>query len=681
MHRPIDSCSCRQPGGRTGLFLASLLFAAGVAGGLGPAAAAGQGDDVGTLAGQATEMLNLRGGTIISLDIDPTRGMPITITVPLGDERFFPADSLYTLELTPYSVRSWAFEVRAQLDDGSYVTVDPGPARTLRGSVAQIEDSAAAAALLTDGLYAVIALGEGIRYWIEPLGSRLSGAAPNDYILYRDDDVIPSGGTCIVKESPFAAAVAAHEFGGIQTGGGARGDGEYVAELACDADVEYYQTYGSVEATEAQIEAIINAMDIQYDRDVGIEHFITTIIVRTSEPDPYTTSNPDSLLNQFTNYWNSNHQDIQRDVAQLFTGKNLSGSVIGIAWKPGVCTSSHGYSVVQSNCCSGFGCKTDLSAHELAHNWDAGHCNCSGWTMNTGLTCANQFHPSYTIPDIVAYRNAQNCLDPPVILLGLRVTGPEEVEENGTAQYTATATFVTDPPEDVTDRASWHVAPGSAGSFPDRGLFAAAEADGDLAATILASYYLNGVIVTDDLLITILDTNEPLVLLSAEPPDGAIDARQPSENDGSNPAGWQTVELTFSGDAFDLTPADFTITQEGGALPPPEIVAAVPITANVIRLMFSERIEPGAWTIITHLSSGYSTAMGYLPADVGADGMSSSSDILALIDALNGVGDPLPDWSTDTNRSGLTDPSDILQVIDLLNGAGSYDPWNGVSLP
>ena len=168
---------------------------------------------------------------------------------------------------------------------------------------------------------------------------------------------------------------------------------------------------------------------------------------------------------------------------------------------------------------------------------------------------------------------------------------------------------------------------------------------------------------------------------TAQPPDGAIDARQPSEVDGSSPAGWQAVELTFNAYALDLTVDDFTVTKEGGSLPPPGIVEIVPVESNVIQLVLSDMIEPGAWTIITHNSSGAGTAMGYLPADVGADGTSNSSDILTLIDALNGVGDPLPAWSTDTNRSGLPEPSDILRVIDLLNGADAYDPWNWVSLP
>ena len=43
---------------------------------------------------------------------------------------------------------------------------------------------------------------------------------------------------------------------------------------------------------------------------------------------------------------------------------------------------------------------TDLSAHELGHNWNAPH-----------FTCANSFHPSLTQPIIEAFRSSRTCLN------------------------------------------------------------------------------------------------------------------------------------------------------------------------------------------------------------------------------------------------------------------------------
>jgi hypothetical protein len=74
--------------------------------------------------------------------------------------------------------------------------------------------------------------------------------------------------------------------------------------------------------------------------------------------------------------------------------------------------------------------------------------------------------------------------------------------------------------------------------------------------------------------------------------------------------------------------------------------------------------------------------VGWLPADANGDGTSSPVDILAIIDNLNSrLEPPLEIWQCDINRSSLCEPSDILRLIDLLNGAGVYDSWNGQSLP
>ena len=98
-------------------------------------------------------------------------------------------------------------------------------------------------------------------------------------------------------------------------------------------------------------------------------------------------------------------------------------------------------------------------------------------------------------------------------------------------------------------------------------------------------------------------------------------------------------------------------------------------------LQFTAFIRTANWTIITHDPSDTSVRIGFLPGDVNNDRLSSPNDVLALIDALNGVVGPLPEHQTDIDRSEQTNPSDVLRVIDLLNGAGVYEVFNGASLP
>ncbi|MCH8148081.1 MAG: hypothetical protein IH987_08840, partial [Planctomycetes bacterium] len=102
----------------------------------------------------------------------------------------------------------------------------------------------------------------------------------------------------------------------------------------------------------------------------------------------------------------------------------------------------------------------------------------------------------------------------------------------------------------------------------------------------------------------------------------------------------------------------------------------------VAGLTLSEPIEPGAWTVFTHDATGWRTCLGFLPADVNGDRLSSTGDIGVLINAINGVlPTALPDHAVDINRSGVTSAQDILRLIDLLNGASEFDIWLTKSLP
>lgn len=174
---------------------------------------------------------------------------------------------------------------------------------------------------------------------------------------------------------------------------------------------------------------------------------------------------------------------------------------------------------------------------------------------------------------------------------------------------------------------------------------------------------------------------QPIQIIDSIPINGYIDARHPSELDGSNPVGLNEVILRFDRSIGDLPPTDLSVTLEGSAGAAPTIDQINPLADDTVEVLFSSPIPPGAWTVITHQPSGTSVRVGYLPGDVNGDRMSSPVDILALIDSLNGVGPVLLISSTDMNRSGLAEPSDILRLVDLLNGADAFDVWNGATLP
>ncbi len=181
--------------------------------------------------------------------------------------------------------------------------------------------------------------------------------------------------------------------------------------------------------------------------------------------------------------------------------------------------------------------------------------------------------------------------------------------------------------------------------------------------------------------LTVKNTGGSISIVASDPPNGAIDAAQPSYLDGSNPTGWRSVKLTFDCALKTLGPDDFSVSQEGGEGPAPTVADAAEVDAQTVMVTLSAPIEPGAWTSIVHDASGTQTRIGFLPGDVNGDGTSGLLDTFTLIDFLNGAANPLPVWSTDIDRSGEANARDILREIDLLNGAEGFEVWNGRSLP
>lgn len=355
------------------------------------------------LSQRANLALGLTHSLLGDVQVLGTAGEPVLVGVDLGS-------TAVLLDLSPHSVRAPYFEARAQQEDGSWVVLPPEPVLTYRGSVLDDPGSQVAASLLEDGVHALIRLSGGEELWLEPIAPRVSGASAGQHVLYSAEDVLPSGGTCDadllppVGNSGFGHAPAPTRAGRLTAT-------SVTADLGCDTDFEYFQRWGS--GTQARIESIVNTMNMQYVRDVEITHQISTLLIRSSSNDPYSKKVADQLLNELRNEWNSNQSGSPRDVVQLFTGRTLAGSTIGIAYVGTVCNTSIAYSLVQSDFNSNFSCATDLSAHELGHTWGASHCSCSTYTMNPSITCANRFHPTLTIPVITAYRNSQSCFGAP----------------------------------------------------------------------------------------------------------------------------------------------------------------------------------------------------------------------------------------------------------------------------
>lgn len=170
-----------------------------------------------------------------------------------------------------------------------------------------------------------------------------------------------------------------------------------------------------------------------------------------------------------------------------------------------------------------------------------------------------------------------------------------------------------------------------------------------------------------------------------DPPDGVVDARQPHPPaDGSQLQGIDRLIVTAPAGAgrsecWNICSGDPAAT--------PSVTSVEVLSDGALALMLDRPFPPGAQTQIRYGGSdncgetfGHFT---YLPGDVNADGTTTVADILAHVDrCLNNLQAPaFGAYSCDIDRSGQSGGSDLLRLIDLLNGAGAYAPWRERTVP
>jgi hypothetical protein len=328
------------------------------------------------------------GGIVLPLDLDGRR---------------------VTLRLARSPVRAASFRLLVPEPDGTLREVRAPEPRTYRGAIDELPGSSAAGGVQDGALSLAIRLDDGAVWVVEPA----PGAARALHVVHRatSDGVT---GSCPVDEAPVPVGPPGEA---PQAPTGIR-----EAEIAFDADFEFFNANGnSLEGTVDDIETLMAAINVVYERDCGLTHRIVTMIVRTMEPDPYTSTSPSTLLSQFRTWWNGGMAGIVRDVAHLMTGKDLDGGTIGFASVGVVCDRSRAYGLSQSRFAVNFNHRLVLTAHELGHNWNSGHCDavdpcyimCSSDGGCDGFGMPG-FEP-YGMNAITSFASSRNCLDTPVM--------------------------------------------------------------------------------------------------------------------------------------------------------------------------------------------------------------------------------------------------------------------------
>lgn len=221
---------------------------------------------------------------------------------------------------------------------------------------------------------AIIAQSDDI-FYIEPARNINPAASRDHFVLYWGKDNLKkmTNDACGVTD----AHTHAHHPDEINPP--SPGENERVVvckevQIALADDFEMFQQEGSVAEVENHNLAVINNVETNYDDEftTDLQFNIVEIFVATSNGnDPWTNStNPNVLLDDFTD-WGPTGFDNVHDVASLWTNRNFDGDVIGLAWISAVCTNFR-YNVLE-DFTGNAALLRCLQAHELGHNFSAGH--------------------------------------------------------------------------------------------------------------------------------------------------------------------------------------------------------------------------------------------------------------------------------------------------------------------
>jgi hypothetical protein len=330
-------------------------------------------------------------------------------------------------------------EVLIVQGDGRTTRVDPGPVRTLRGTVAEQPGSIVVGYAGLKGLEAVVRFSEGDTYDLVALEQHSPGAPRDAYAWFQSTNRINQepDGTCwmtdVIQTNPHAAGRP------VQGAGTCDPVGPFVAEIGCDTDALFVHSFPGdtdkqLSRAQAHIETNVNDLNaFVYELPpLATTHDIIRIVLRLEpgesssasgkgpvvvEDDIYAAiDDPGDLLTAISLEWETNQADAGADLTTLYTGHTSVGSAIGAGrlgsvCNPGVCWVSMRGRLRQ----------LDLTAHEVGHVWGAPHCpdspcnGCSGSCpiMKQGVWC-NAYEDIVFMPcsidAILSSRSDETCI-------------------------------------------------------------------------------------------------------------------------------------------------------------------------------------------------------------------------------------------------------------------------------
>ncbi len=212
-------------------------------------------------------------------------------------------------------------------------------------------------------------LWDGKEMWAIEVDETVAGGRPFMFRL-QDLDIEPGSLSCAQTESVSSGAELVKVIQSEKAALAAQGPGASLQiDLALIADFEFTHTKTN---PDTALLSRMNIVDGIFSEQLGVQININRIDTYPTNNDPFSDETSSSiLLDELSDYRFATPSQNANGLSHLFTGRNLDGSTVGVAYSGALCSRRFGAGLTQGT----LGPTTDalIAAHELGHNFGAPH--------------------------------------------------------------------------------------------------------------------------------------------------------------------------------------------------------------------------------------------------------------------------------------------------------------------
>jgi hypothetical protein len=174
---------------------------------------------------------------------------------------------------------------------------------------------------------------------------------------------------------------------------------EYILELRAVADGSLVTLLGSAEAAFVHILSAVNTAETIYSSQLNAAFRV--VDMQKVPNSVLAATNADDLLDQFKANEDTNYSSAQ-DLSHLFTGKELAGSTVGLAYL-GVLCDFPDYSVGLTQVKNFQSLTALIFAHEVGHNLGANHDDVTSSLMSSFVSSSQDSFSAFSLGEINSY--------------------------------------------------------------------------------------------------------------------------------------------------------------------------------------------------------------------------------------------------------------------------------------